>query len=99
MLLEALNFFLCIESFKIAYTKSKTIILAINSTSIRVDQALLTGESVSVPKQTESVDDMRAVNQDKVNLLFSGTNIAAGRCTGIVIGTGQSTEIGKVKHF
>lgn len=63
---------------------------------MRVDQALLTGESVSVPKQSELVDDLRAVNQDKVNLLFSGTNIAAGRCTGIVIGTGQNTEIGKV---
>merc|ERR1711970_1007994 len=72
-------------------------IISINSTSMRVDQALLTGESVSVPKQTELVDDLRAVNQDKVNLLFSGTNIAAGRCTGIVIGTGQSTEIGKIR--
>jgi len=72
-------------------------ILAINSTSIRVDQALLTGESVSVPKQTEAVNDLRAVNQDKVNLLFSGTNIAAGRCLGIVIGTGQNTEIGKIR--
>ena len=59
----------------------------------------MTGESVSVPKQTESVDDLRAVNQDKVNLLFSGTNIAAGRCTGIVIGTGQATEIGKVRDI
>ena len=58
----------------------------------------MTGESVSVPKQTEPVNDLRAVNQDKVNLLFSGTNIAAGRCTGIVIGTGQNTEIGKVNQ-
>ena len=63
---------------------------------MRIDQALLTGESVSVLKQTELVDDLRAVNQDKVNLLFSGTNIASGRCTGIVIGTGTNTEIGKV---
>ena len=58
----------------------------------------MTGESVSVPKQTEPVNDLRAVNQHKVNLLFSGTNIAAGRCTGIVIGTGQNTEIGKVNR-
>jgi len=72
-------------------------VISINSTSMRVDQALLTGESVSVPKQSELVDDLRAVNQDKVNLLFSGTNIAAGRCTGIVIGTGQNTEIGKIR--
>ena len=58
----------------------------------------MTGESVSVPKITEVVDDLRAVNQDKINLLFSGTNVASGRCVGIVIGTGQNTEIGKVSY-
>merc|ERR1712226_604645 len=72
-------------------------VIAINSTSMRIDQALLTGESVSVQKQTETVDDLRAVNQDKTNLLFSGTNVASGRAIGIVIGTGQSTEIGKIR--
>merc|ERR1712076_236921 len=40
-------------------------ILEIKSTTLRIDQALLTGESVSVIKQTEEVDDTRAVNQDK----------------------------------
>merc|ERR1712226_1053958 len=72
-------------------------VIAINSTSMRIDQALLTGESVSAQKQTETVDDLRAVNQDKTNLLFSGTNVASGRAIGIVIGTGQSTEIGKIR--
>lgn len=74
-------------------------VMQINSTSMRIDQALLTGESVSVQKQHETVDDLRAVNQDKVNLLFSGTNVASGRCYGIVIGTGQATEIGKVRNI
>ena len=73
-------------------------VIAINSTSMRIDQALLTGESVSVQKQTEVVNDLRAVNQDKTNLLFSGTNVASGRAIGIVVGTGQSTEIGKVNR-
>lgn len=72
-------------------------ITSIFSTTIRIDQALLTGESVSVIKQTEAIPEVRAVNQDKKNLLFSGTNIAAGKCRGIVIGTGLSTEIGKIR--
>jgi Ca2+ transporting ATPase len=37
------------------------------------------------------------VNQDKKNILFSGTNIAAGKARGIVIGTGLLTEIGKIR--
>merc|ERR1712226_468955 len=72
-------------------------ILEIKSTTLRIDQALLTGESVSVIKQTEEVDDTRAVNQDKKNLLFSGTNVAQGKAIGMVVTTGQSTEIGKIR--
>lgn len=72
-------------------------ITSIFSTTIRIDQALLTGESVSVIKQTEPISEIRAVNQDKKNLLFSGTNIAAGKCRGVVIGTGLNTEIGKIR--
>ncbi|XP_072164497.1 calcium-transporting ATPase sarcoplasmic/endoplasmic reticulum type-like [Diadema setosum] len=72
-------------------------ITSIKSTTLRVDQALLTGESVSVMKYVEAIPDPRAVNQDKKNVLFSGTNIAAGKCVGIVIGTGLDTEIGKIR--
>lgn len=43
----------------------------IYSTTLRVDQALLTGESMSVIKHTEVISDSRAVNQDKKNVLFS----------------------------
>ena len=38
-------------------------IVKIYSTTIRIDQSILTGESVSVIKFTESVPDPRAVNQ------------------------------------
>uniref|UniRef100_A0A2K6D5B8 Calcium-transporting ATPase n=1 Tax=Macaca nemestrina TaxID=9545 RepID=A0A2K6D5B8_MACNE len=72
-------------------------ILAIKSTTLRVDQSILTGESVSVIKHTEPVPDPRAVNQDKKNMLFSGTNIAAGKALGIVATTGVGTEIGKIR--
>uniref|UniRef100_A0A8C2G7C8 Calcium-transporting ATPase n=1 Tax=Cyprinus carpio TaxID=7962 RepID=A0A8C2G7C8_CYPCA len=72
-------------------------ITAIRSTTLRVDQSILTGESVSVIKHTESVPDHRAVNQDKKNMLFSGTNIAAGKAIGVVVATGVSTEIGKIR--
>jgi len=72
-------------------------IVSIKSTTLRVDQSILTGESVSVIKHTDAVPDPRAVNQDKKNMLFSGTNIAAGKAVGIAVGTGVSTEIGKIR--
>ncbi|KAM4700173.1 sarcoplasmic/endoplasmic reticulum calcium ATPase 3 [Discoglossus pictus] len=73
-------------------------IIEIRSTTLRVDQSILTGESVSVIKHTDPIPDPRAVNQDKKNMLFSGTNIAAGKALGIVIGTGVYTEIGKIRN-
>ncbi|VDN11456.1 unnamed protein product [Dibothriocephalus latus] len=65
---------------------------------MRVDQSILTGESVSVLKQADAIADLRAVNQDKKNMLFSGTNIASGKCSGVVVATGLSTEIGKIRN-
>uniref|UniRef100_A0A3P8VUS1 Calcium-transporting ATPase n=1 Tax=Cynoglossus semilaevis TaxID=244447 RepID=A0A3P8VUS1_CYNSE len=72
-------------------------ICSIKSTTLRVDQSILTGESVSVIKHTDPVPDPRAVNQDKKNMLFSGTNIASGKAVGVVVATGVNTEIGKIR--
>ncbi|CAH8557280.1 unnamed protein product [Dicrocoelium dendriticum] len=72
-------------------------IIHILSTTLRVDQSILTGESVSVLKHSDPVSGTHAVNQDKKNMLFSGTNVASGRCRGVVVGTGLSTEIGKIR--
>ena len=46
-------------------------LMSISSSSFRVDQAILTGESVSVNKSTDVVPDLRAVKQDMTNILFS----------------------------
>lgn len=41
------------------------------STTLKIDQSILTGESVSVIKHTDPIPDPKAVNQDKKNMLFS----------------------------
>jgi len=69
----------------------------IKSTTLRIDQSILTGESVSVIKHTDAIPDSRATNQDKKNMLFSGTNVATGKCIGVVVGTGLNTQIGKIR--
>ncbi|MCL4131769.1 UNVERIFIED_CONTAM: hypothetical protein GTU68_057324 [Idotea baltica] len=72
-------------------------LVKIYSTTIRIDQSILTGESVSVIKHTDPIPDPKAVNQDKKNILFSGTNVAAGKARGVVIGTGLNTAIGNIR--
>eukprot|EP00276_Gloeochaete_wittrockiana_P002547 CAMPEP_0184671194 /NCGR_PEP_ID=MMETSP0308-20130426/85354_1 /TAXON_ID=38269 /ORGANISM="Gloeochaete witrockiana, Strain SAG 46.84" /LENGTH=1039 /DNA_ID=CAMNT_0027118277 /DNA_START=124 /DNA_END=3243 /DNA_ORIENTATION=- len=68
------------------------------STAMNVDQAILTGESVSVAKYPDVVKDASAVIQDKTNCLFSGTTVVRGKARGIVFGTGSKTEIGKIRR-
>jgi Ca2+ transporting ATPase len=46
-------------------------LLSVSSSSFRVDQAILTGESVSVSKSVDVVSDVKAVKQDMTNMLFT----------------------------
>lgn len=46
-------------------------LISVSSSSFRVDQAILTGESVSVHKGVAVVRDPKAVKQDMTNMLFS----------------------------
>ncbi|KAJ6020852.1 hypothetical protein N7540_006356 [Penicillium herquei] len=71
-------------------------LLSIHSNSFRVDQAILTGESESVSKETQVVKDRQAVKQDQVNMLFSGTTVVNGHATALVVLTGGSTAIGDI---
>jgi len=71
-------------------------ILSIQSNSFQVDQAILTGESESVGKDPEAIKDSRAVKQDQVNMLFSGTTVVTGHATALVVLTGASTAIGDI---
>ncbi|KFA64127.1 hypothetical protein S40285_00796 [Stachybotrys chlorohalonatus IBT 40285] len=72
-------------------------VIAIESNSFSVDQAILTGESESVSKDDAAVvRDSKAVLQDQVNMLFSGTTVVTGRAKAIVVLTGSRTAIGDI---
>ncbi|CAD6886362.1 unnamed protein product [Tilletia controversa] len=71
-------------------------VISLTSSSLRVDQAILTGESESVLKMPGVVQDPRAVKQDMTNILFSGTTITNGTCLAVVILTGSQTAIGSI---
>ncbi|KAL7422882.1 hypothetical protein Q5752_002179 [Cryptotrichosporon argae] len=71
-------------------------ILSFSSSSFRVDQAMLTGESMSVGKTDAIVRDTGAVKQDMINILFSGTTVVNGAARALVVLTGSRTAIGAI---
>ena len=62
---------------------------------LKVDESALTGESVPVQKSSDVLKN-NLILQEQKNMLFLGTSITNGKSTGIVVGTGKNTEIGKI---
>ena len=68
----------------------------VESANLKSQEASLTGESVPVDKNTETIDDEKVTLGDRTNMLFSSSLITYGRGKGIVVETGMNTEVGKI---
>ena len=68
----------------------------IRSRSLRIEEAALTEESVPVEKSPTSVL-VGAPLGDRSSMAFSGTLVAAGQSTGVVVASGPETEIGRIR--
>jgi Ca2+-transporting ATPase len=71
-------------------------LIEIKTASIRIEQSVLTGESQAVLKTLDAVSNQKATISEKHNIVFSSTLVSSGNAIGVVIGTGASTEIGKI---
>ena len=70
----------------------------IESHNLRVEEAILTGESTVVDKTTDALEGELPLG-DRTNMLFSGTTISAGGGVGVVTATGQETELGHINQM
>ncbi len=67
----------------------------IESAWLRVNQAVLTGESVAQEKNIMGIPENTPLS-DRCNIVYQGTAVAAGSGRAIVVATGANTELGHI---
>lgn len=67
----------------------------LTGTNVRIDESLLTGESVPITKQAEALKGEKEI-YERSNLLFQGSFVISGDVTAVVTDTGNATEFGQL---
>ena len=62
---------------------------------LRVEEAALTGESLPINKNIDTIHGMAEL-ADRRNMLYSGSSVAYGRGEGVVVATGMNTQMGTI---
>ncbi len=70
----------------------------LESASLKIEEAALTGESVPVDKISEALsgDEEQISLGDRKNMCYMGSTVVYGRGTAVVCGIGMETEMGKI---
>ena len=64
--------------------------------SLKIQEALLTGENEPVEKRNEPLVEESSPIGDRINMAWMGTVVTAGRGVALVISTGMGTELGRI---
>jgi Ca2+-transporting ATPase len=67
----------------------------IESTALSMAEAALTGESLPVAKDVDTISGDATLG-DRTNMIYSGTSATYGRGRGVVVATGMRTEMGRI---
>ena len=67
----------------------------LRATNLRIEEAVLTGESAPADKGTETVAPDAPLG-DRASIAYSGTLVAGGQGAGLVVATGALTELGRI---
>ena len=67
----------------------------VEAVNLQIEEAALTGESLPVEKQTETMSGGEWPVAERKNMAYAGTAVTYGRGQGVVVATGMATEFGK----
>lgn len=70
----------------------------IESSSLKVEEAALTGESFPVAKTDDVINSKNVTLGDRKNMAYMGSVVVYGRGKAVVVGTGMNTEMGKIAN-
>ncbi|CAI5957136.1 unnamed protein product [Closterium sp. NIES-65] len=73
-------------------------VISLLTSTLRLEQASLTGESMAVQKSANEVQQADCELQAKESMVFAGTTVVNGSSRNLVIATGMNTEIGKIQQ-
>ncbi len=65
--------------------------------NLQVNESALTGESLPVEKQTQPLSSDTPL-AERVNMAYAGSFVTAGQGSGIVVATGNATEVGQISQ-
>ena len=68
----------------------------VEAVNLRIEESVLTGESVPVEKQTAPLTQPDLAVGDRLNMAFGGTVATYGRGRAVIVATGMQTEFGKI---
>ncbi len=68
----------------------------VEAVNLRIQEAVLTGESEAVDKDTAALAAEQLPLGDRVNMAYMGTAVTYGRGTAVVVATGMATELGQI---
>lgn len=70
----------------------------ISSRELQINESALTGESLPVEKNIKTLDES-TVLADRKNMMYASTLVTYGSGKGIVVATGDNTEVGKISQL
>ncbi len=71
----------------------------LSANSVRVDESMLTGESLPITKTAESIEHKNLEAYQQTNMLFQGAFVISGNLQMAVTATGSNTEFGKLAEL